>query len=242
MFGDFSTRFSGQYRNCTGIVSNYETKVFVNCESRPGSASVDQFDWLGDRNNTHVLFSESSLAQFGLEQFVLQTTTHRDKKLKRCFCKRTEIVIESAWTAPLSSWNEPNGSLFALFVSTHNKRNSNCLAKKLWRLRFVCFLWGTNRVWQAYSDWEPWPSVSILGSEVKHQLIFELLRKYSFWARYDSGFQTFTRLFHFVCWVDLVCAGFPNVCSSETEVFRFNVFSKLTDSPILGLLWALWSE
>ena len=124
MFGDFSTRFSGQYRTWTRIVSNYETKVFVNCESRPGSASVDQFDRLGDRNNTHVLFSESSLAQFGLEQL---TTTHRDKKQKRCFCTRVEILIESAWTAPLWSWNELNGSLFALFVSPHNKRN--CLAK-----------------------------------------------------------------------------------------------------------------
>ena len=155
-------------------MSNYETKVFVNCESRPGSASVDQFDRLGDRNNTHVLFSESSLAQFGLEQL---TTTHRDKKQKRCFCTRVEILIESAWTVPLWSWNEPTGSLLALFVV-----NTSQQAKLFCQTTGgVCFCEEPNVFDKLNIFWfRTLHSVSILGSEVKHRLIFELLRKYSF--------------------------------------------------------------
>ena len=78
----------------------FRNKVLVNCERRPGSASVDQFDRLRDRSNTHVLFSESSLAQCGVEQFT--TTSPRQKA--EVLCTRTEFLIDSALTVPLWSW------------------------------------------------------------------------------------------------------------------------------------------
>ena len=150
-------------------------KVLVNCERRPGSASVDQFDRLRDRSNTHVLFSESSLAQCGVEQFV---TTISPRQKAEVLCTRTEFLIDSAWTVPL--WSRKVTVRCSLRSSLLTTSETVLQQKKLWRLRF---LWGTKRVWQVQSGWESWHSVSILGSEVKHQLIFEFLRKYSFWAR-----------------------------------------------------------
>ena len=132
----------------------FRNKVLVNCERRPGSAGVDQFDRLRDRSNTHVLFSESSLAQCGVEQFT--TTSPRQKA--EVLCTRTEFLIDSALTVPLWSWKVTvHCSLCSSHLTTSETvlqkqktlavafsvRNQTCLASTVWlRTLTLCFHFG----------------------------------------------------------------------------------------------------